>query len=172
MRLPSRYSLRGAARCILLAAAILAASVGVSAETYTPLFSADLLRSLDAETQLRFAELEAENRRRWLNKNPSNDAASVDAARQAHQETERALQHFEESRYLRRERERDAARQAEHAARRTQGCERLGKEIRQLQAGGPLYESDAKGERRYLSDQEIVARVKSRQKKYKKYCSS
>jgi hypothetical protein len=131
-----------------------------------------MLRSLDAETQLRFAELEAENRRRWLNKNPSGDTAGVEAARQAHRETERALQHFEESRHLRVERERQAARQAEHAARLKHGCKRMGKEIRQLQSGGPLYVSDAKGERRYLSDQEIVLRVKSQQKKYKKHCAS
>ncbi len=151
---------------------ILAAPVAVLAESYKPLFSADMLGSLDAETQLRFAELEAENRRRWLNKNPPGDNDGVVAARQAHRETERALQHFEESRHLRVERERDAARQAEHAARIKQGCLRMGNEIRQLQSGGPLYVADAKGERRYLSDQEVIARVKSQQKKYKKYCAS
>jgi len=135
------------------------------AESYEPLFSDEMLRALDDGTRARFAELESENRRRWRNRNPQ--APDVTATQRQHAATEAMLRRFEESRRLQ---EQAKARGSELSLEQQNKCATVAAEIEELSSGGVFYETDANGERRYLSDNEVSERVKKQQKSYNKYC--
>jgi len=145
--------------------AILLAAQTAIAEDYKPMFSQKMLNGLDPETRARFAALERENQRRWRNRNPS--APDVDAAKRHHQDTQAMLRRFEESRNL----ENSAgARQNASTAEQKRKCDVVAAEIKELSSGGVFYENGPDGERRYLSDKELAARVKSQKKSYNKHC--
>ena len=135
------------------------------AESYEPMFSEELLETFDPETRGRFVELERENRRRWLNRNPQGP--DVAAAQRQHEATEAMLRRFEESRRLKAQAN---ARAPELSLSQQKKCKAVAAEIKELSSGGVFYETTADGERRYLSDNEISERVKSQQKSYNKYC--
>jgi len=151
---------------ILLSGAVLLFAVGSlwAGESYQPLFSKEMLKSLDPATRDRFAELEQENYQRWRNRNP--EQPNADAARRQHRETEAMLRRFEESRALKAATK--AANQPSPKQKKT--CAAVASEIEYLQTGGKFYVQADDGGRRYLSDPEIAARVKSQQKRYKRFC--
>jgi len=105
------------------------------AEVYKPLFSDEMLRTLDPATRERFAELESENRRRWRNRNPQTP--DVAAVKQQHEETEAMLRRFEESRFL--EQQADS-RRTKRSSERNRKCRIVAAEIKELSSGGVFYD--------------------------------
>ena len=152
-------------RSLWLALLLFLPSAYSSAEAYQPLFSNEMLQSLDPATRERFAELENENKRRWRNRNPQKP--DIEAAQRRHAETQAMLQRFEESRRLE---QAAAARQTERSLEQQQRCAVVASEIENLSAGGSFYETLDDGQRRYLSDNEVAERVKFQQKSYNKHC--
>ena len=148
-----------------LALLLLLPSAYSSAEAYQPLFSNEMLQSLDPITRERFADLENENKRRWRNRNPQGP--DIEAARRQHAQTQAMLRRFEESRRLE---QAAVARQAERSLEQQQRCAVVASEIENLSAGGSFYETLDDGQRRYLSDNEVAERVKSQKKRYNKHC--
>jgi|GEM_PF-3367216 len=148
-----------------VAALLLLSTHNLIAESYEPMFSEELLESFDPETRERFVELERENRRRWRNRNPQ--APDVAAAQRQHEATEAMLRRFEETRRLEAQAK---ARAPELSLSQRNKCDAVAAEIKELSSGGVFYETDADGERRYLSDNEVSERVKSQQKSYNRYC--
>ena len=145
----------------------------VWAETYQPMFDQAYLQSLDPATRQRFAQLEAENRKRWENKHPTSarpDQARAEAEKY-HAETKHALRRIEESRRLKQRANAMAQHQAKLVSEHKQRCKFLANEIKQLRAGGPLYEVAKDGSRQYLTEQELKKRVKSGEKRYKEGCT-
>ncbi len=140
------------------------------AQSYTPLFSQEMLGSLDAAARERFAVLEGENYQRWRNRNPQ--APDVAAVRRQHEQTEAVLRRIRESRDIKAEARRRNAPGARRSERQKRDCAAVSREIEELSGGGAFYEKSADGEKRYLSDKEIAERVKSQQKSYKQYCKS
>lgn len=151
----------------------LTASVVASAESYQPMFESALLDSLDPQTRERFQKLETENRKRWENRNPvtsSSSQARAEAVKR-HQETEQALRRIEESRRLKQRIQASQQERANLLRQHNQRCAELTREIEQLRIGGPIYEIAEDGARRYLTEPELIKRVKSREKRYKEACT-
>ncbi|MEM7219199.1 MAG: hypothetical protein AAF515_12610 [Pseudomonadota bacterium] len=139
------------------------------AAEYQPMFSPDFLRRLDPESRERFAALEAENRRRWENRNPQ--APDPQEALSAHEQTQLALRRIEESRALAAARERRDARAESNRAKRKAQCDRIAAEIESMKGGGVFYEENpATGERVYLGELDVRKRVNTLEKRYKESC--
>ena len=139
-----------------------------AARTYAPLFSPELLAGLDAETRERFAALEAENYKRWRNRNPQ--APDLAAAQRQHAETEAVVRRIQESRALAAQAQQRNAPGARLSAKRKRECEIVAAEIKELSAGGKFFKQAADGSRSYLSDEEIATRVKQQKKSYNRSC--
>jgi len=137
---------------------------------YAPLFSPELLASLDAETRERFAALEAENYQRWRNRNPQGP--DLAAAQRQHAEPEAMLRRIQESRALAAEAKRRNTPGSNLSAKQKRNCAAVAAEIKELSSGGRFFEQEADGTRRYFSDKEIATRVKKQKKSYKRNCKS
>lgn len=139
-----------------------------AAKGYSPLFSPELLASLDADSRARFSALEAENYQRWRNRNPQ--APDLAAAQRQHAETEAVLRRIQESRALAAAAKERNAPGGRLSAKQKRNCELVAAEIKELSTGGKFFEQAADGSRAYLTDEEISARVKRQQKSYNRSC--
>ena len=160
------YRLPGLCLVVLM----LGISTPALAERYSPLFSQEMLATLDPATRERFAALETENYQRWRNRNPQ--APDVAAVKRQHAETEAVLRRIQESRALANETKRRNAPGGRLTERQKRDCETVAAEIEELSAGGSFYENSAEGGKRYLSDKEVADRVKSQQKSYNRHCKN
>lgn len=161
----SRWVFRVAGGLLVLSCCVTETAL---AERYSPLFSQDMLATLDEATRERFAAIEAENYQRWRNRNPQ--APDLAAAQRQHAETEAVLRRIQESRELADQAKRRSAPGGQLSAKQRSDCEKVAAEIKELNGGGAFYERGVDGAKRYLSDEEVAARVKRQQKSYNRYC--
>lgn len=165
MEVKQTFAARRIGLSVLVVLTLVMGGGSVHAASYSPLFAEDMLSTLDPATRERFAALEDENYRRWLNRNPQQ--RDVEAAKRQHLETEAILARFAETRRIE---ELARKRDAENGLGQKEKCERVAAEIAELSEGGSFYEAQDDGERRYFSDEEVSQRIEKQQTSYNKHC--
>ena len=68
------------------------------------------------------------------------------------------------------EREAEEKKKAAEAAAKKQNCERARAQLRSLQSGGRVTQTNAKGEREYMNDAQIAQGIESEKKSVDSWC--